>query len=300
MVFLFDAQGGFISSARAGVDFKRLWRRRVAVRGGGRCAIAGRALSRELQDRRGGRHARGSPRRATGRASACQWNEVTSRRSLSWGTPARGILIGGVDAALVKASGLRIEGQHVMKRTSRRLIFATAAAAAMALVGTARTVGALADQEGFRFKSGVELINVNVTVTDRSGRFVPNLRQEDFVVYEDDKPIEVTHLQCRAGPGESRFGGRYQWQHGGREMVVGARRDRSFPASLPDEKDEFFIERSSVDPGAAHDWTNDRNRLSRALSRVRPNGGTAMHDAVAEAVPRRSRVELQEGACRHI
>ena len=42
-------------------------------------------------------------------------------------------------------------------------------------------------QESFRFKSGVELINVTATVTDASGRFVPNLRQEDFVVYEDDE-----------------------------------------------------------------------------------------------------------------
>ena len=32
-------------------------------------------------------------------------------------------------------------------------------------------------QEGFRFRSGVELVNVTATVTDRSGRFVPGLTQ---------------------------------------------------------------------------------------------------------------------------
>src|SRR5919204_318734 len=37
----------------------------------------------------------------------------------------------------------------------------------------------------FRFKSGVELINVTATVYDANGRFVPNLRKDDFVVYED-------------------------------------------------------------------------------------------------------------------
>ena len=36
-------------------------------------------------------------------------------------------------------------------------------------------------QESFRFKSGVELINVTATVTDANGRFVPGLRQDDFV-----------------------------------------------------------------------------------------------------------------------
>jgi hypothetical protein len=52
----------------------------------------------------------------------------------------------------------------------------------------------------FRFKSGVELINVTVTVTDASGRFVPNLRQDDFVVYEDDERQNVTHFSADRVP----------------------------------------------------------------------------------------------------
>ncbi len=36
----------------------------------------------------------------------------------------------------------------------------------------------------FRFRSGVELINVTTTVSDASGRFVPGLRKEDFLVFE--------------------------------------------------------------------------------------------------------------------
>ena len=32
-------------------------------------------------------------------------------------------------------------------------------------------------------------------------------------------------------------------------------------------------------------WTRDRQLLSRALGRISPNGGTAMYDAVAEAIP---------------
>ena len=34
----------------------------------------------------------------------------------------------------------------------------------------------------FRFKSGVELINVTATVSDPSGRFVSGLQQDDFIV----------------------------------------------------------------------------------------------------------------------
>src|SRR5438094_9992268 len=52
------------------------------------------------------------------------------------------------------------------------------------------------DEQGFRFKSGVEVINVTATVSDASGRVVSGLRQDDFVAYEDDQPVGVTHLSA--------------------------------------------------------------------------------------------------------
>ena len=57
-----------------------------------------------------------------------------------------------------------------------------------------------AQEPGFRFKSGVELINVTATVSDASGRFVSGLRQEDFLVYEDDQPVTVTHFSAERVP----------------------------------------------------------------------------------------------------
>ena len=56
------------------------------------------------------------------------------------------------------------------------------------------------ETQGFRFKSGVELINVTATVSDVNGRFVPGLRQEDFIVYEDDQPVTVTHFNAERVP----------------------------------------------------------------------------------------------------
>ena len=53
------------------------------------------------------------------------------------------------------------------------------------LVVAAAAVTGAQSQEGFRFKSGVEFVNVTATVTDGNGRFVSGLRQEDFTVYED-------------------------------------------------------------------------------------------------------------------
>src|SRR6266513_547521 len=53
---------------------------------------------------------------------------------------------------------------------------------------------ATSEQQAFRFKTGVELINVTATVTDENGRFVSGLRKEDFRVYQDDELQPVTHF----------------------------------------------------------------------------------------------------------
>src|SRR5262245_27291267 len=55
-------------------------------------------------------------------------------------------------------------------------------------------------EDGFRFRTGVELVNVTATVTDDTGRFVPNLRKEDFVVYEDGAQQTITHFNADRVP----------------------------------------------------------------------------------------------------
>ena len=56
------------------------------------------------------------------------------------------------------------------------------------------------DTAGFRFKSGVELINVTATVTDAQGRFVPGLRQEDFLIYDEGEPQTISHFSSERVP----------------------------------------------------------------------------------------------------
>ncbi len=40
----------------------------------------------------------------------------------------------------------------------------------------------------------VEVVNVDVVVTDRKGRAVTDLTREDFTIYEDGEPVEITHF----------------------------------------------------------------------------------------------------------
>ena len=58
-----------------------------------------------------------------------------------------------------------------------------------------------------------------------------------------------------------------------------------FLLDLLQPQDEVFLYRFSNDPVLVQDWTTDRMLLSQVLKRVVPRGGTAMYDAVAEAVP---------------
>jgi Ca-activated chloride channel family protein len=141
------------------------------------------------------------------------------------------------------------------------------------------------DQSAFRFKSGVELINVTVTVSDESGRFVPGLRQEDFLVYEDDQPVTVTHFNADRVPVSLGIALDTSGSMAGTKIQEARAALDRFLYDLLDRDDEIFLYRFSNSPVLLQPWTKDRQALSRALARVEPNGGTAMYDAVAEAIP---------------
>jgi Ca-activated chloride channel family protein len=59
-----------------------------------------------------------------------------------------------------------------------------------------------------------------------------------------------------------------------------------FLFDLLDRDDEIFLYRFANVPMLLQDWTRDRALLSRALNRMVANGGTAMYDAVSDALPR--------------
>jgi len=157
------------------------------------------------------------------------------------------------------------------------------AAAFLALAGTTP----LAQQQpgGFKFKSGVELINVTATVTDRSGRFYGRLRQEDFIVYEDNQQVEVTHFSAERTPVSLGIVVDTSGSMVGEKWSAAVNSIDRFFRMMNDELDEFFLYRFSANADLVADWTTDRDRLANVLGRIHPNGGTAMYDAAAEAVP---------------
>ena len=142
-----------------------------------------------------------------------------------------------------------------------------------------------AEEPGFRFKSGVELINVTATVSDASGRFVAGLRQEDFIVYEDEQPVTVTHFNSERVPVSLGIVLDTSGSMAGQKIEAARSALSRFLFDLLDREDEIFLYRFSNVPTLLQDWTRDRSVLSRAIGRITANGGTAMYDAVADAIP---------------
>ena len=162
-----------------------------------------------------------------------------------------------------------------------------AALATGALVAAARPEAQQAqdDKQSFRFRTGVELINVTATVTDASGRFVPNLRKEDFRVYQDDQEQPVTHFNSERVPVSLGIALDTSGSMAGEKMAAARDALDRFLYQLLDPSDEVFLYRFDSSPELIDGWTTDRRRISDELARMQPRGSTALYDAVAEAVP---------------
>jgi Ca-activated chloride channel homolog len=141
------------------------------------------------------------------------------------------------------------------------------------------------DGQSFRLRSTVELINVTATVTDRSGRFVPGLRREDFRLFEDGEEQTVTHFSADRVPVSLGIALDTSNSMNGEKIAAARGALNRFLFDLLDPTDEVFLYRFSDIPQLVEKWTTDRQRLQSELNRLQTRGGTAMYDAVAEAVP---------------
>jgi Ca-activated chloride channel family protein len=156
---------------------------------------------------------------------------------------------------------------------------------ALALAAGAVVTAAAQNQEGFTFRSGVELINVTTTVTDDSGRFVSGLQKEDFTVFEDGVRQEVTQFSNERVPVSLGIVLDASGSMTPDKMSSARAAIDRFVYDLLGKDDELFFMEFANRPDLVQDWTTDRRSISRAVSRVTPAGGTAMYDAIADAVP---------------
>lgn len=139
--------------------------------------------------------------------------------------------------------------------------------------------------QAFQFRSNTDLINVTVTVTDANGRFVPNLTRDDFVVYEDGRPQSVTQFDSDRVPVSLGIALDTSGSMAGEKIQAAQAALNKFLFDLLGKNDQVFLYRFDSQPQLIQGWTSDRAAVSRALGTAQARGGTALYDAVVEAIP---------------
>ena len=132
---------------------------------------------------------------------------------------------------------------------------------------------------------GVNEVNLIFTVTDKHGRYVPNLQQSDFALLDDRRAPERVNsfhqqinLPLRVGiviDTSSSIKRRFQFEQQAAVdfllQIIRARTDRAFVMEFAET------------PRVSQDWTNNLDALEAGVNRLRPGGGTALFDAVYTA-----------------
>jgi len=139
--------------------------------------------------------------------------------------------------------------------------------------------------DAFKFRSGVELVNVTATVTDDTGRFVSGLEKEDFTIYDDGARQEVTYFSNDRVPVSLGILLDTSGSMTSDKLATAKAAISRFIFDLLDKDDELFFMEFSNHPRLAQQWTKDRRVISRAVERASASGGTAMYDAIADAIP---------------
>ena len=132
------------------------------------------------------------------------------------------------------------------------------------------------------FRTAVNEVSLIFTVTDKHGHYIPNLTQSDFALLDDQKaPLRVNsfhqqiNLPLRVGiliDTSSSIRSRFQFeQQSATEFLLEVLRAKS---------DRAFVMGFDVTPTVTADWTNDQDALETGVNKLRPEGGTALFDAV--------------------
>jgi Ca-activated chloride channel homolog len=128
----------------------------------------------------------------------------------------------------------------------------------------------------------VNEVNVVFTVTDKHGRYVKDLKKDDFKVVDDAKPAEEikdfrnqTDLPLQVGllvDASNSVRDRFKFEQ---ESAI-----EFLNQTIRPRYDTAFVVGFDVTPEVTQDFTDNTEYLSRGVRALRPGGGTAMFDAL--------------------
>jgi Ca-activated chloride channel family protein len=156
--------------------------------------------------------------------------------------------------------------------------------------------------QGPAFRSGTDLVALQVTVTDANGRAVHGLTADGFQIFENDRPRPLEQFTQDTVPlnlvidldtSGSMVGARFAMARSAVTRLL----ERLKPT------DHVSVLGFSSVPYEIVDWTSDRSGVEQALDRVQPHDDTALYDSVFESIrrlrtgegPRKAVVVISDG-----
>jgi VWFA-related protein len=133
-----------------------------------------------------------------------------------------------------------------------------------------------------KIRVGTNEVNVVFTVTDKRGKRVTDLKQNDFRFVDDNKPVsELRSFRAEANlplqvgllvDASSSVRDRFKFEQ---EAAI-----EFLNQTVRKRYDLAFVVGFDATPEVTQDFTDDTERLGHGVRELRPGGGTAMYDAL--------------------
>ena len=133
-----------------------------------------------------------------------------------------------------------------------------------------------------RIRVGINEVNVVFTVTDKHGKRVTDLKENDFRIVDDNKPpAEIRSFRAEANlplqvglliDASNSVRDRFKFEQ---ESAI-----EFLNQTVRKRYDEAMVVGFDVTPEVTQDFTDDTEKLAHGVRELRPGGGTAMYDAL--------------------
>ena len=134
----------------------------------------------------------------------------------------------------------------------------------------------LAAQQG-RFRAGVELVSLNVTVTDGT-KYVSGLEQDDFEVFEDGAKQTISFFSAEQQPIALAI--LLDTSNSMEEKLATAQEAATGFVRRMRKEDTIEIVEFNSQVRIPQRFTNDQNALERAIRQTTVNGSTSLYNAI--------------------
>ena len=134
------------------------------------------------------------------------------------------------------------------------------------------------------FRSGTEIVDLYVTVTDQNGRLVPSLLQEDFEIFDEGVLQEIVLFENEVRPitvvvmldtSASMTPSLELLMAGAEQFII---------RMLPDDRGKVGAFNDKIQILPETDFIGDRDALIRALDRLQFGNPTRLYDAIGASV----------------